>query len=116
MKPNPAVLAGRLSNLAVERKEFHAVENYEPARASFITEDEIDRMLTRGSGISEGKMRIYSYFVQGHDAKERTVFLRDEYGIGGYGSTGYHEWHDPKELHLPVKMISVGLKAMTLCA
>ncbi len=96
MKPNPIVLAGNLADLATERKAFQTVENYEPARASFITEDEIDRLLTRGSGISEGKMRIYSYFVQGHDAKERTVFLRDEYGIGGYGSTGYYEWHDSK--------------------
>ena len=96
----PFGLAARISLLSPEPKEFTALEGFEPARASFITEDEIDRMLTRGSGISEGKMRIYSYFVQGHDAKERTAFLRDEYGTGGHGHTGYNEWHDSKGIKL----------------
>ncbi len=92
----PFGLAARISLLSLEPKEFTALEGFEPARASFITEDEIDRMLTGGSGISEGKMRIYSYFVQGHDTKERTAFLRDEYGTGGHGHIGYDEWHDSK--------------------
>ena len=96
----PSRLAARISLLSHEPKEFTALEGFEPARASFITEDEIDRMLTGGSGISEGKMRIYSYFVQGHDAKERAAFLRDEYGTGGHGRTGYNEWHDSKGIKL----------------
>ncbi|WP_331477036.1 helicase-related protein [Blautia sp.] len=96
----PFGLAARISLLSPEPKKFTALEGFEPARASFITEDEIDRMLTRGSGISEAKMRIYSYFVQGHDAKERTAFLRDEYGTGGHGHTGYNEWHDSKGIKL----------------
>lgn len=93
---DPELLSLRIESMSIVPKDFHAIEGYEPARASFITEDEIDRMLTRGSGISEGKMRIYSYFVQGHDAKERADFLRDEYGTGGHGHIGYDEWHDRK--------------------
>ncbi len=93
---DPARLIPRITDLSRASQEFHALESYEPARASFITEDEIDQMLTRGSGVSEGKMRIYSYFVQGHDAKERAAFLRDEYGTGGSSRIGYHEWHDSK--------------------
>lgn len=93
---DPAKIVPRIAGLSRPPREFHVLEGYEPARASFITEDEIDRMLTRGSGISEGKMRIYSYFVQGHDPKERAAFLREEYGTSGYGRTGYDEWHDSK--------------------
>ena len=93
-------LAARVALLSLESKEFHAMENFAPARASFITEDEIDHMLTGGSDISEGKMRIYSYFVQGHDAKERAAFLQDEYGTGGRGYIGYDEWHDSKGIKL----------------
>lgn len=72
------------------------MEGFTPAKGSFITEEEIDRMFMRGSGVSEGKMRIYSFFCQGHDAKERADFLKNEYGDGGYGSQGYNEWHDSK--------------------
>ncbi|MDE6901249.1 MAG: hypothetical protein K2P22_00710, partial [Lachnospiraceae bacterium] len=93
---DPARLIPRITDLSRALKEFQALEGYEPARASFITEDEIDQMLTSGSGVSEGKMRIYSCFVQGHDAKERAAFLRDEYGTGGSSRIGYHEWHDSK--------------------
>ncbi len=93
---NPQHILNGLLNLDIEPKQFHSIEGFEPAKGSFITEDEIDRMFTRGSGVSEGKMRIYSYFVQGHDAKERADFLKDEYGTGGGGNIGYDEWHDAK--------------------
>jgi N12 class adenine-specific DNA methylase len=93
---NPQAVLSRLSELDIEPKQFHALEDFEPAKGSFITEDEIDRMFSRGSGVSEGKMRIYSYFMQGHDAKERADFLKNEYGTGGYGSMGHDEWHDSK--------------------
>ena len=93
---NPQAVLSRLSELDIEPRQFHALEGFEPAKGSFITEDEIDRMFSRGSGVSEGKMRIYSYFMQGHDAKERADFLKNEYGDGGHGRMGYDEWHDSK--------------------
>ena len=93
---NPQAVLNGLRNLDIEPRQFHAVEGFTPAKGSFITEDEIDRMFMRGSGVSEGKMRIYSFFCQGHDAKERADFLKNEYGDGGYGSQGYNEWHDSK--------------------
>lgn len=62
----------------------------------FITEDEIDRMLTGGSGVEHGKYRIYLYFAEQHTAAEKASFLRKEYGTGGFGRKGYDESHDGK--------------------
>lgn len=49
----------------------------------FITEDEIDAYLIRGSSYQEGKYRILSYFLYDHTPKERADFLKNEYGEGG---------------------------------
>lgn len=93
---DPEKLMERIMNLDIVPEAFQTADGFEPARASFITQDEIDHMLTRGSGFSEGKLRIYAYFMQGHDAKERTDFLKSEYGDGGYSYTGFNQWHDSK--------------------
>jgi hypothetical protein len=50
----------------------------------------------RGGNISHGKFRIYSYFLQGHTAKEKADFLKNEYGTGGNSRLGFDEWHDSK--------------------
>ena len=53
----------------------------------FVTQDKIERALIGGSGVSEGKFRIYSYFLMHKDNKERADFLKNEYGwAGSYGS------------------------------
>ena len=49
----------------------------------FITEDEIDAFLTRGGAYSDGRLSLYSFFLQHDDLKERTDFVKDAYGIGG---------------------------------
>ena len=97
---DPRTLIRRISDLNITPETFQAVGGFSPAKGSFITEDEINHNFTRGSGVSEGKLRIYAHFMQGHDAKERADFLREEYGIGGYGYTGYDEWHDSKGIKL----------------
>lgn len=97
---NPEGLLQRLMDLRKEPLQFSSTPDFAPVRASFVTQDEIDHLLTRGSNISEGKMRIYSYYMQGHGAKERASFLRHEYGDGGFGYTGYNENHDSKGISL----------------
>ena len=94
--PNPQALLVDVVNLFTPRQEFHAAEGFVPGRASFITEDEIDRLLLGGSSYADGKFSIYSYFVQGHNAQECAKFLREAYGDGGSSYTGYDEWHDSK--------------------
>lgn len=96
----PGELLQKVSMLDRPVTQFQAVQDFAPASGNFITEDELDRLILRGSGVSQGKLRIYSYFMQGHNASECVRFLRDEYGIGGYSYTGYDEWHDGKGIKL----------------
>ena len=54
-----------------------------PAAEAFITEDELDAALAGGSGTAGGKGRIYAFFTEDHTLKEKTEFLKSEYGVGG---------------------------------
>ncbi|MDR0819881.1 MAG: class I SAM-dependent methyltransferase, partial [Oscillospiraceae bacterium] len=83
-----------LSDLQRELIVFTADESVSSARPGFITQDEADAVLLRGGDIQHGKFRIYAYFLQEHTAQEKAKFLREEYGIGGFGRTGFDEWHD----------------------
>ena len=92
-----------LQDLSLPRKTFASELTEVPTVKQFITEDEIDAALTAGSGMSGGKGRIYGFFQEHRDEKERIRFLRDEYGTGGRshalsGATGSDEWHDGKGL------------------
>ena len=77
-----------LEELNIPRKKFTAAE-YAPFESRrFITQNEIDMALSRGGNVSDGKMRILSYFLREQDQKKRADFLKTEYGIGGSSHTG----------------------------
>ncbi len=61
-------------------------ESEEPSAFS-ITDEEVDKVLCRGSGFAGGKIRIYAMYQQQGDAKERADFLKNEYGTGGHSYT-----------------------------
>lgn len=72
-----------ISDLEIERKLYRSnLKDIAPIQ-SFITQDEIDENLKRGSGFSDGKKRIYEFFTKKHDLKEQADFLKNEYGVGG---------------------------------
>ena len=54
--------------------------------------------LASGSGFENGKERIAAYYTEHHSAKERTAFLKQEYGTGGRswtfqdGSNGFLDY------------------------
>lgn len=62
-----------------------------------FSQEMIDAVLTRGSGISNGKMRIYEQFEKSLSAKENVDFLKNEYDWGGSApviiGTGINEQH-----------------------
>jgi len=72
-----------------------------PLVRQFITDDEVNADLTRGSGFSGGKAHIYNYWQENHSAKEKMDFLKNEYGTGGHshacsGATHSGQDHDAK--------------------
>lgn len=90
-----------INDLEIERKLYRSnLKDIAPIQ-SFITQDEIDESLKRGSGFSDGKKRIYEFFTEKHDLKEQADFLKNEYGVGGSShalsaAKESGEWHDAK--------------------
>ena len=100
----PREIWGNLRDLSLPRIAFTSQMTDAPEVKQFITEDEIDAAMTRGSGVSGGKGRIFAFFQETHTDKEKVDFLRHEYGIGGHshalsGAMKSDEWHDGKGLH-----------------
>jgi len=94
-----------LRELPLPRREYSSEMTAVPELARFITEDEIDHALDRGSGVEGGKGRIYEYFTADHTGKEKAAFLKDEYGIGGRshavsGASHSDESHDSRGIVL----------------
>lgn len=90
-----------LTELNLPRKEFDTEMFALPEVKSFITDDEINQDLARGSSFSEGKKRIFNYFEQHQATKDRADFLKGEYGTGGHshalsGATASGQNHDAK--------------------
>lgn len=94
-----------LNDLEIPRKEFSSGLIELPKIKEFITEDEIDENLRRGSGISGGEKRIADFFRENHTLSEQAEFLKNEYGTGGRthalsGNMESSEWHDAKGIGL----------------
>ena len=83
--------------------ESSQAEEKKPSAFTF-SQEIIDAVLTRGSGVSEGKMRIYEQFNKSLSAKENIDFLKYEYGWGGSYpviiGAGIDENHDGKGITL----------------
>ena len=76
----------------------------EKSPAFSFSQEIIDAVLTRGSGVSEGKMRIYEQFQKSLSSKENADFLKNEYGWGGsypvIAGAGIDEQHDGKGIRI----------------
>ncbi|MBR5090535.1 MAG: N-6 DNA methylase, partial [Ruminiclostridium sp.] len=69
-----------------------------------IPQAAIDYVLAGGSGVSQGKLRIYEQFEKQESTDKNIVFLKNEYGIGGRSDaipgSAYWEEHDSKGIKL----------------
>ncbi len=97
MKPLPS-MDGQMSLML-----NYEAEVTKPSAFSF-SQEIIDAVLTRGSGVSEGKFRIYEQFQKSLSKKENVDFLKNEYGWGGsypvITGTGIDELHDGKGIKI----------------
>ena len=80
---DPKELRDDLADLLNEKVSYPLQEEVKVAVEDFITADEIDHTLTRGSGFEHGSFRIYDFYHQEHTLKEAADFLKNEYGTGG---------------------------------
>ena len=86
-----------------EQIEMIAEAEDEKSSAFAISKEDIDSVLQKGSGVADGKYRIYRQFQKGEDRQKNIEFLKNEYGTGGGthifpdGFSG-HSWHDSKGL------------------
>ena len=94
----------RVNLLTVDEQiEMIAEAEDEKASAFAISKEDIDSVLQKGSGVADGKYRIYRQFQKGEDRQKNIESLKNEYGTGGGthifpdGFSG-HSWHDSKGL------------------
>ena len=72
----------QIPSLEEQKKSvYENIQNFE--NGIFFSQQEIDRVLTRGSGFEEGKYRINQMFSKNNTLKEKVQFLKKEYGEGG---------------------------------
>lgn len=97
----------QLALFPTTEEQIEAIEQAEAEKTSAfsISQADIDEMLTRGSGVADGKYRIYLYFLEPRSLQDKSAFLRQEYGIGGRSHAlkeAGHSWegHDGKGIKL----------------
>ena len=76
----------------------------EKASAFLLPQAAIDYVLTSGSGMENGKFRIFRQFEQNQTPVENIRFLKNEYGTGGRSNaipgSGYWEDHDSRGIRI----------------
>ena len=95
-----------------------AAQAAEKASAFSISQEDIDAVLQDGSGIENGKYRIYEQFQKSLSQSENAAFLKEEYGIGGaypkIAASRIDEWHDGKGIRISRGSISSPTASITL--
>ncbi len=87
-----------MQGMSLEKVDFKAQSGFNPNRQYFITNDEINKLLRRGSSYAESRYRIYTFFVNHSDMQERIKMIKDEYGTGGYAVGNDNANYDGKGL------------------
>ena len=89
-----------------EQQQMSMIEEAENEKSSalLIPQKAIDAILQQGSGVEDGRYRIYLQFEKSLSAKKNVDFLKDEYGVGGaipiLAGTNIGEMHDGKGIKI----------------
>lgn len=93
----------RRNRPSMQKSLFDAFETKTPEQE--LTE----QILKGGNGVSGGKIRIYTEYLQNPYEKDFVRFLSKEYGIGGRGGPdGIDEMHDGKGIRFSKKNTETG--------
>ncbi len=88
-----------------EQIEMMVEAEDEKSSAFSVSQEDIDAILTKGSGFQDGKYRIYRQFWKYEDSRSNIAFLKKEYGTESSpvtfsdGTEGY-AWHDGKGISI----------------
>ncbi len=101
----------RVTLPTVEQQQENIAEAEEEKSSAFaISQEDIDAILTRGSGIHQGKFRIYEQFFKQDSPENNITFLKNEYGVGGaypaVSGRNLDEDHDAKGIKISRGRIS----------
>lgn len=101
----------RVTLPTVEQQQEIIAEAEEDKSSAFaISQEDIDAILTRGSGIHQGKFRIYEQFLKQDSSENNITFLKNEYGTGGaypaVSGRNLDESHDAKGIKISRGRIS----------
>ena len=109
LEPLPAV-EEQISNITQAETE--------KVSAFSISQEVIDAIIKRGSGVSQGKMRIYAQYLKKESKEDNIKFLKNEYGWGGaypaFASLKVNENHDAKGIHISLGSIMTPDAEVTL--
>ena len=93
-----------------EQQEIIAEAEADKTSAFTISQEDVDAVLTRGSGVYDGKYRIYEQYLKKESTENNITFLKNEYGVGGaypaVGDRNLDESHDPKGIKISRGRIS----------
>lgn len=92
----------QLDLLLTEDEQKQNIAEVQNTSVFSFTQEEIDNALIIGSGVENGKFRIYEYLTRGLPSNENAEFLKQEYGIGGTSENedGISKWYDSKGITL----------------
>ena len=80
----PDRVSAQFQKFAKEAVPYQAREGFQwQEHEIFITQDEIDAFLSRGGTYSDGRLTTYAFFIQDKSEKEKTDFVKEQYGTGG---------------------------------
>ncbi len=78
----------RLQDMQIQPLTFYAAEGFNPQHQLFISNDEIDNVLRRGT--TDYRLTVYSFYQLHADRKAREKFLKDQHGE----YSGFHGGND----------------------
>ena len=88
------------ANLPTVDEQIEMMVEAEDGKSSAfsVSQEDIDAILTKGSGVENGKYRIYRQFWKNEDSKSNIAFLKREYGTG----SGSYYFSDGRSGHFEV--------------
>lgn len=90
----------RRTDLQLKQNESRRTAGLKNTLPLFLSQEQIDDVLCRGSMTQNGKYRIFDQFKKKMTVKENAEFLKKEYGIAGSSSNGLSLSSDNKGIEI----------------